>query len=98
MTTVSVRLADEIKQEIDYFAREEKLEDTSEATRKLIAIGLEDFHRERALKMLQVGRVSFLKAAKIARMNVWDFAELVKSRKIVWISDKEFIKKDIEMA
>jgi len=98
MATISFRVADETKNEVECFSREEKLEDISEAARKLVAIGLEEFYREKALKLLETGRATFLKAAKIARMNVWDFAELVKTRKITWIKDKELIKRDIQLA
>ena len=98
MATISVRVSDKIKDEIKDYAEEEKLEQTSEAARKLLAIGLEGWKRERALGLVKEGKTTFLKAAEIAEMNVWDFSELVREEGITWIKDKEFIKRDIEKA
>lgn len=98
MATISVRVSDEIKTDVDRFAKEEKLEQTSEAARKLIAIGIEEWRKDKALELIEKGKVSFLKAAEIAKMNVWDFADLIKEREIVWIRDKEGVKKEIEKA
>lgn len=49
---------------------------------------------DNALKLLEEGEVSFSKAAKLAGLNIWDFADLIRERKVVWIKNKEFIKKD----
>ena len=98
MGTISVRVSDEIGSEMNKFAKEEKLEQVSEAARKLIAIGIEEWRKEKALDLMQKGNVSFLKAAEIAKMGVWDFATLVKEKGIIWIKDKDMIKKDIEKA
>ena len=98
MGTISVRVSNEMGTDVNKFAKEEKLEQVSEAARKLIAIGIEEWRKNKALELIEKGRVSFLKAAEIAKMNVWDFADLIKEKGIVWIRDKGDIKKDIEKA
>lgn len=98
MTTVSVRVSDKVKQEIEKFAKDEKLEQTSEAARKLLAIGIEEWKKEKALDLLEKGKVTFLKAAEIAELNVWEFSELVKDSGMVWMKDIEAVKEDIKRA
>ncbi len=95
ISTISVRIPELVKKELKEFEREEKLIQTSEATRKLLLIGLETWRRERALDLLSQSKISFSKAAQMAKMNVWDFTSLIKERKIVWIKDAALIEKDI---
>lgn len=79
------------------FAEDEKLEQPSDVARKILAIGLEKWRQEKALNLLEKGKVTFLKAAKIARLNAWDFADLLKERKIVWVKDAA-VKEDLAKA
>ncbi len=98
ITTISVRVPEQVRKEVKEFEREEKLLQTSEATRKLILLGLESWRRERALQLLHLGKISVVKAAQMAQMDVWQFLELVQERKINWIKDLTFIHKDISAA
>ncbi len=98
ISTISVRVPDEVKQDLKYFEKEEKLTQTSEAARKLLMIGLESWQRERALQLLEQGKVSFSKAAHIAKMDLWSFADLIQERKIVWIKDLDMLREDIRAA
>lgn len=98
IATISVRVPDEVKEGIAAFEEDEKLTQTSEAARKLIMLGLEIWRKDKAVKLLENGKVSFLKAAEIAEMDVWEFAALIKERKTVWIKNKEFLRRDIEAA
>lgn len=50
---------------------------------------------QRALKSLEEGKVSFLKAAQMAGLSAWDFADLVHEKGIVWIESEKFISRDI---
>ncbi len=88
MGTISVRVSDDMEKDLQGFLEDEKLEQTSEAARKVLALGLESWHQEKALMLLQQGKVSLPKAAAIAKMNIWDFVGLVTEKKIVWIQDK----------
>lgn len=98
IATISVRVPAEIKSELKHFERDEKLTQTSEAARKVLMIGLEKWRKERALRLFEAGEVSFSKAAEIAKITVWEFAELVKDKKITWLRNKEMIHKDISAA
>ncbi|MCZ7384041.1 MAG: UPF0175 family protein [Candidatus Methanoperedens sp.] len=51
---------------------------------------------QRALKSLEEGKVSFLKAAQMAGLSAWDFADLVREKGIVWIRSEDFISRDIK--
>ena len=95
MATLSVRIPEAVKKELTQFAKDEKLEQPSEAARKILAIGLEKWRQERALQLLAEGRLSFAAAAKRAKMDVWQFAVLVRERRSPWVTDSG-IAKDIQ--
>lgn len=86
MGTVSARLPDELEAELEAYIDEEHL-DRSTAVRKLLAQGLDEWRKERALERLEAGEVSFTRAAKLADLNVWDFAQLVREHDITWIAE-----------
>lgn len=86
MGTVSARLPEELESELEAYITEEHLE-RSTAVRKLLAEGLEAWRRERALKQLEAGEVSFTRAAELADLNVWDFAQLVRDHDITWVAE-----------
>ncbi|MBI4148434.1 UPF0175 family protein, partial [Candidatus Woesearchaeota archaeon] len=77
--------------------REEEQQQTSEAARKLMTLGLKEVHKKKALELFRDGKISFLKAAKIARMTAWEFADFIRTQKITWITDSHVLK-DIELA
>lgn len=53
---------------------------------------------QRALKSLEEGNVTFLKAAEMAGLSVWDFAEIVREKEIVWVISEKFVLSDIKKA
>ena len=88
METVSARLPDELEEELEAFIEAEHL-DRSTAVRKLLAEGLDEWKVEHALDRLEAGEVTFTRAAELADRNVWDFAQLVRDRDVVWIGEEE---------
>lgn len=88
MGTVSARLPDELEAELEAYLDEEHL-DRSTAVRKLLAEGLDAWRKEHALEKLQAGEVSFTRAAEIADLNVWDFAQLVRDRDVTWVGEDD---------
>lgn len=86
MGTISARVPDELEAELDTYLDEENL-DRSTAVRKLLSEGLDEWRREQALNQLAAGSITFSKAAELARMSVWDFAQLAKERDITWVAD-----------
>jgi predicted HTH domain antitoxin len=77
--------------------KEESLE-KSASIRKLLAEGLQHWKEQQALENLKEGKVTFLKAAEMAGCSVWDFADLVREKGIVWIKSEKFIRSDIKKA
>ena len=95
---LSTRVPKQVWSELEQFMREEKL-DKSAAVRKLLWIGLEGWRQRRALQALAEGRATFMKAAEIAGLNVWDFADLVERSEIVWVkASQQRIEQDIRSA
>jgi predicted HTH domain antitoxin len=86
MGTISARVPDDLEAELDAYLEDENL-DRSTAVRKLLSEGLEEWRRERALEQLAAGTMTFSKAAELAGMSVWDFAQLAKDRDITWVND-----------
>jgi predicted HTH domain antitoxin len=95
--SVSARIPEEVFIELESFMKEESLE-KSASIRKLLAEGLQHWKERRALKSLEEGKVSFLKAAQMAGISVWDFTDLVREKGIIWIKSEKFISSDIKKA
>ena len=92
MGTVSTRIPESLKDELEEFIDSEKL-DKSTAVRKLLSEGLEEWRKDKAVERLENGEVSFSKAAEIAGMDQWSFSNLLKEREAKWIGDQ---KRDLE--
>jgi len=65
--------------------REERI-DRSAALRKLLHIGADEYRRRKALEALAAGKVSFGEAAEMAGLTLWEFRDLVKTRRIHWVA------------
>ena len=73
--------------------------DKATAVRKILEIGIDEWRKRYALSLLQEGRVSFNKAAHIAKLSVWDFSELLRQRRVEWIKyTPEELKREFEEA
>ncbi|WP_313692503.1 UPF0175 family protein [Halorarum halobium] len=94
MGTISARVPDDLEAELEAYLDDEKL-DRSTGVRKLLAEGLEEWRRERALEQLAAGDVTFSRAAERAGMSVWDFARLARERDVTWVGD-EHLAADLE--
>lgn len=84
--TVSVRIPREMEEEVEALMDEERLE-KSAALRKLLHLGIENYRRERALRLLSERKVTLSKAAQIAKVPIWEMLHLVRERGIVWVDD-----------
>lgn len=91
MTVISMKISEELKEGIAELMKDEGLEE-GVALRKLLTIAISEWKKERALKMLTEGRISYLKAVENAGMNVWDFAEFLREKKIVWMKEEGILK------
>ncbi|GFO96733.1 hypothetical protein ig2599ANME_0923 [groundwater metagenome] len=95
--SVSARIPDEVFRELETFMKEESLE-KSASIRKLLSEGLQHWKERRALKALEEGKMSFMKAGQMSGLSVWDFADLVREKGIVWIKSEKFVSSDIKKA
>ena len=95
--SISARIPEDVFKELEAFMREESLE-KSASIRKLLAEGLQHWKEQRALKSLEEGKVSYLKAAEMSGLSVWDFADLVREKGMIWIKSEKFIHRDIKKA
>jgi len=86
MGTISARVPDDLEDELEAYLEAEQL-DRSTAVRKLLAEGLVEWRREQALDQLAAGRITFSRAAELAELSVWDFAQLASERDITWVAD-----------
>jgi predicted HTH domain antitoxin len=81
---LAVRVPAEVEKEIREIVEEEKL-DKATVVRNLLEIGIAEWRKQTALELLQKGKVTFAKAAEIARLSLWEFADLVKQRNVEWV-------------
>jgi len=81
---LGVRLPKEIEQHLAEFMRLEGV-DKSTAVRKILERGISEWRRERALKLLGEGKVTFARAAELAGISLWELVELVRERKVEWV-------------
>ena len=82
---IFTRVPEDLETELEAYHDEERL-DRSTAVRKLLSEGLEAWRRDRALKRFADGEVSLIRAAELADLSVWEFAQLVEDADIAWVS------------
>ena len=81
---LATRVPKEIEQEIHNVMDLLNVE-KSQAVRMILEIGISEWRKRTAIELLRDGKVTFAKAAKVAKLDVWDFSDLVKDKKIEWI-------------
>jgi len=81
---LAVRVPEEVDKEIREIIEEEKL-DKATVVRTLLEIGIAEWRKQTALEFLQKGKATFAKAAEIAKLSLWEFADLVKQRNVEWV-------------
>jgi predicted HTH domain antitoxin len=57
----------------------------AQAVRIILEIGISEWRKSTALELLRDGKVTFTKAAEFAKVDLWDFADIVRDRKIEWV-------------
>ena len=85
MPTISTRVPEDLEAELEAYLESERL-DRSTAVRKLLSEGLEEWRMERALERFADGDVSLTRAAELAGLSVWEFADLVADADDAWVS------------
>ena len=93
-----MRIPKEIEEEILKVVEREKL-DKATAVRTLLELGIVEWRKQAALELLRDGKVTFAKAAEMAKLSLWEFADLVKQRGVEWVRyTPEEIEKEIREA
>lgn len=95
---LAVRIPAEIEKEILEMVEHEKL-DKATVVRTLIEMGIVEWRKQTALELLRDGKVTFAKAAEMARLSLWELADLVKQRNVEWVRyTPEEVEREIKEA
>ena len=89
---LAVRIPPELEKEINEITKKEKL-DKATVVRNLLETGITEWRKQTALALLQEGKATFAKAADIAKLSLWEFADMLKQRNIEWV---RFEPEDLE--
>ena len=81
---LAVRIPAEVEKELLEIIEQEKL-DKATVVRNLLEIGIIEWRKQTALDFLREGKVTFAKAAEIAKLSLWEFADLVRQRNVSWV-------------
>jgi predicted HTH domain antitoxin len=86
---LAVRVPAELDKEISEIIKKEKL-DKATVVRNLLETGIE---------LLGKGKVTFAQAADIAKLSLWEFADLVKQHNVEWVRfDPEEVENEFTSA
>jgi predicted HTH domain antitoxin len=95
---LSARVPEEIERVLKEFMKTEGV-DKSTAVRKILERGISEWRKERALALLCRGKITFARAAEMAGVSLWEMLELVRDRKIEWVSlSPEEIEREFGLA
>ena len=95
---LAVRVPAELEREILEIIKTEKI-DKATVVRNLLETGITEWRKQTALELLQKGKITFSKAADIAKLSLWEFADLAKQQNIEWVRyTPEDIAKDFSNA
>ena len=89
---LAVRVPEETEKEILDVVERVKL-DKATVVRNLLELGIAEWRKQTALELLRDGKVTFAKAAEMAKLSLWEFADLVKQRNVEWV---RFTPEEIE--
>jgi len=95
---LAVRVPAELDEEISQIIKKEKL-DKATVVRNLLEIGITEWRKQTALGLLNKGKATFAQAAEIAKLSLWEFADLVKQCNVEWVRfEPEEIEKEFKEA
>lgn len=95
---LAVRMPEDLEKEIQEVAEREKL-DKATVVRTLLEMGIDEWRKQTALELLREGKVTFAKAAEMAKLSLWEFADLVRQRNVEWVRyTPEEIERELKQA
>lgn len=92
---ISVTIPEDLLKESEELA-EERLEDRSTVIRQLIAEGLKEEKKKKAVDMYMDKKVSLEKAAEIADVSIWKMLDLLREKNVPLRYDRREAEKEIE--
>ncbi len=81
MPLISTRVPDELDEELEWYAKKEKVGKTI-ALRRVLDKGLKDIRLEYSLDLYQKGKITLMKAAEIAGLSLWEILDIVREKRI----------------
>jgi len=81
LKNITIRVEEEIFRDIEELTALEK-SDKSTVARKLLARGLQDLKRERAVELYRSGKCTLWRAAQIAGVSLREMIDIAKAEKI----------------
>lgn len=81
---LAVRIPAEVEKELLEIIEKEGL-DKATVVRNLLEMGIVEWRKRTALDFLREGKVTFAKAADMAKLSLWEFVDLVKQRNVEWV-------------
>ena len=94
---IGTRVSKDIATEIEYLAKEEKV-DKSKIVRELLAFAVREKLTELALEKYSKKEVSLGRAAELAKLPLSDFMKLASERKVPMNYSMELLRKDFNAA
>jgi predicted HTH domain antitoxin len=95
---LAVRVPTELDEEISEIIKKEKL-DKATVVRNLLETGITEWRKQTALELLGKGKATFAEAAGIAKLSLWEFADLVKQSNVEWVRfEPEDVEKEFKAA
>jgi len=81
---LAVRIPTELEKELLEIAEQERLGKAT-VVRNLLEMGIVEWRKQAALECLRGGKATFAEAAEMARLSLWEFADLVRQHNVEWI-------------
>lgn len=95
---LAVRVPAELDKEISEITKKEKL-DKATVVRNLLETGITEWRKQTAIELLSKGKVTFAQAADIAKLSLWELADLLKKNNVEWIRlDPEELEQEFTSA
>jgi len=93
---LSARVNKRLLKDIDFIARVE-MSDRGSIVRKLLREAIKKWRIDFAIKLYQEGKVSLWRAAKIARLSLWEFIDVLTEKKVVLNYTLEELEEDLKL-
>jgi len=97
MPLISTRVTEELDDELEWYAKKEKVGKTI-ALRRALDKGLKEIKLEYVLDLYQKGKITLMKAAEVAGISLWEILEIVREKKLPMHYTLEDVEKDIKSA